>query len=208
MALSLIALGLGAAHAIQPGHGKTLVAATVVGEGGTWFHGALLAIVTTLTHTGSVMLVAIGLWWTNSTRFNDVHLGLMHAAGFVIAAIGAWRLGRHVAGLGEHDAGGALDFRRDPRGVIGLGIAGGLVPCWDAVGLILLAEAVGRLSLGIALLVAFGAGMAIVLVAVGWAAARVRSLVEDPRLDTAWERRLGIASSLILAAIGVYLLLS
>ena len=49
-------------------------------------------------------------------------------------------------------------------------MAGGLVPCWDAVALIVLAEAMGRLGLGVILLVAFSLGMAAVLVAVGWAA--------------------------------------
>ncbi len=90
-ALSLLALGLGAVHAIQPGHGKTLVAATVMGEGGSWIRGAVLALVTTLTHTGSVMLVALGLWWTNSSRFADIHVALMRGAGFVIAVIGCSR---------------------------------------------------------------------------------------------------------------------
>ena len=41
-----------------------------------------------------------------------------------------------------------------------LGLAGGLVPCWDAVLLIVLAEALGRLRLGLVLLAAFSLGMA------------------------------------------------
>jgi hypothetical protein len=74
--------------------------------------------------------------------------------------------------------------------------------------LILLAEAVGRLALGMALLVAFGLGMAVVLLAVGWAAARLRRLAAGRGQDSAWERPLGLAGSLVLAAIGVYLLLA
>src|SRR5262245_46970115 len=56
MLLGLAAL-LGAAHALTPGHGKTLVAAYLVGERGTVGHAVLLGIVTTLTHTGAVLLV-------------------------------------------------------------------------------------------------------------------------------------------------------
>jgi ABC-type nickel/cobalt efflux system permease component RcnA len=205
--LSLIAFAFGAAHAIQPGHGKTLVAATVVGEGGSWLRGALLAVVTTATHTGSVLLVAAGLSLSASTRFEAVHIGLARAAGFVIAAIGFWRLGRHLAGLQEHDEPGQIpDGRAAVRSVVGLGIAGGLVPCWDAVGLILLADAVGRLGMGLVLLVAFGMGMAVVLVAVGWAAGRFRTLAARGDVGQRWERPLGIAASLALAAIGLYLL--
>jgi ABC-type nickel/cobalt efflux system permease component RcnA len=206
-ALALIALGLGAAHAIQPGHGKTLVAAAVVGEGGSWFRGAALALIITLTHTGSVVLVALGLWWTRTSQYAEIHRSLARGAGFMIAAVGFWRLGRHLGGFGEHDKPGSDPAPGDIRGVIGLGVAGGLVPCWDAVGLVLLAEAVGRLGLGLILLLAFGLGMGSVLVAVGWAAARVRRFAARRGEGRTWEQPLGIAGSLVLASIGVYLLL-
>jgi ABC-type nickel/cobalt efflux system permease component RcnA len=127
----------------------------------------------------------------------------------VIAAIGLWRLGRHLGGYGEHD--GDLEASGiDPgaRGLIGLGLAGGLVPCWDAVVLILLAEAVGRLALGLALLTAFSLGMAAVLVAVGAAAARLRNLVDRRDRDGVWGRRLGLLSASAITTIGLYLLLS
>lgn len=207
--LLLVAFGLGAAHAVQPGHGKTLVAATVLGDRGSWLRGALLALVTTVTHTGSVLLIAAALWWTRSSRFAAIHLGLAHVAGFAIAAIGLWRLGRHLAGLGEHD--GGLDFdpeqaRPSRRSLVGLGVAGGLVPCWDAVGLIVLARAWGELALGLLLLLAFSLGMASVLVLVGALAARFRRWVELLEGEATWERRLGIASGLALTAIGIYLM--
>ena len=55
------------------------------------------------------------------------------------------------------------------------------MPCWDAIVLILLAEATGRLVLGVVLLLAFGLGMALVLVAVGVLAGRIRRhLVRGP----------------------------
>ena len=62
------------------------------------------------------------------------------------------------------------------RGLVGLGLAGGLVPCWDAVGLVVLAAALGRLAAGVGLVLAFSAGMAAVLVAVGWLAWKFKSV--------------------------------
>src|SRR5262249_32190695 len=50
---------LGAVHALTPGHGKTLVAAYLVGERGTVGHALLLGLVTTLSHTGAVLLIAL-----------------------------------------------------------------------------------------------------------------------------------------------------
>jgi ABC-type nickel/cobalt efflux system permease component RcnA len=206
--LALSAFGLGAAHAFQPGHGQTLVAATVVAEGGNWLRGALLAAVTTLAHTGSVALIAVGLWWTGSVSFPGIHEALTRSSGFLIAAVGLWRVGRRAAGFPEHAPGpdGPVTVAAGPGGLIGLGLAGGIVPCWDAIGLVVLAAAVGRLGLGLVLVGAFSAGMGLVLVAVGWAVSRLRHVLGAGGLGAAWERRLGLASGTVLAALGVYLL--
>ncbi len=50
--------------------------------------------------------------------------------------------------------------------------------------------------------------MAIVLVTVGLAAAKIRRVLDQQDGANLWERRLGIASGLALAGIGVYLLMS
>ena len=105
-----IALSLGAAHAVQPGHGKSLVAAASVGERGGWARGTALALTITVAHVGGVLAVAVALWATRSSRYPDINRGLAHGAGFVIAAIGLWRLGRHLGGYGEH-----ADDRRPAR---------------------------------------------------------------------------------------------
>jgi nickel/cobalt exporter len=206
LGLWLIALTLGAAHAIQPGHGKTLVAAVSLGERGDWRRGIVLALAITLAHMGGVLAVATALWATRSARYPDINLGLARASGFVIAAIGLWRLGRHLGGYGEHDDDPQIKpTNLGNRDLIGLGLAGGLVPCWDAVILILLAEAVGRLVLGLALLTAFSLGMACVLVAVGVMAARLQSFIQSRDSEGVWVRRLGLLSATAITAIGLYL---
>ena len=201
--LALLAFSLGAAHAAQPGHGKTLVAASAIaGRGGT-LCAAALALLITIVHVGSVLLVALGLWATRTARYAEIDRALARFAGFSIAAIGLWRVGRHLAGFGEHD--GEDDPLRTDRSLLGLGMAGGLVPCWDAIVLIVLAEALGRLALGLSLLVAFSLGMATVLVGVGLLAGRLRSwLARDDGPD--WSRRLGLAGGGALAIVGLAML--
>ena len=68
LGLVLIAASLGAIHAIQPGHGKTLVSAIALGPEARWYQPALLGLLTTLAHTGSVLLIAAVLWWTSASR--------------------------------------------------------------------------------------------------------------------------------------------
>ncbi len=55
----LIAVALGAAHALSPGHGKAVVGAYLVGSRGTAKHAAFLGITVTVTHTLGVF--ALGL---------------------------------------------------------------------------------------------------------------------------------------------------
>lgn len=55
----LLAAGLGALHAMSPGHGKTVVGAYLVGSRGTAKHAAFLGLTVTVTHTSSVF--ALGL---------------------------------------------------------------------------------------------------------------------------------------------------
>lgn len=51
--------------------------------------------------------------------------------------------------------------------LIVLGVSGGIVPCWDAIAMLGLAISSGRMWLGLPLLLAFSAGLAGVLVAIG-----------------------------------------
>ncbi|MCJ7751744.1 MAG: nickel transporter, partial [Armatimonadetes bacterium] len=55
----LSAFGLGAAHALEPGHGKTVVAAYLIGSRGRSVDAIILGAVVTFTHTASVFLLAI-----------------------------------------------------------------------------------------------------------------------------------------------------
>jgi len=55
----LLAFGFGAAHAMSPGHGKTVVGAYLVGSRGTVKHAVFLGLTVTITHTVSVFALGI-----------------------------------------------------------------------------------------------------------------------------------------------------
>lgn len=54
-----VAIGLGALHALEPGHGKAVVAAYLVGTHGTPRHALYLGLVVTATHTAGVYLLGV-----------------------------------------------------------------------------------------------------------------------------------------------------
>ncbi|MFH1741601.1 MAG: sulfite exporter TauE/SafE family protein [bacterium] len=53
----VLAAFYGAGHALTPGHGKTIVAAYLVGSRGTVWHAFYLGLIVTLTHMGSVFII-------------------------------------------------------------------------------------------------------------------------------------------------------
>lgn len=55
----VVAFALGAFHALEPGHGKTVVAAYLVGSRGTVLHAVLLGTIVTASHTAGVFLLGL-----------------------------------------------------------------------------------------------------------------------------------------------------
>ncbi len=85
----LAAVGFGALHALSPGHGKTIVAAYLVGSRGTWRHALLLALTVTVTHTSSVY--ALGLVTLYLSQYivpEDLYPWLSIGSGGLIVAMG------------------------------------------------------------------------------------------------------------------------
>jgi ABC-type nickel/cobalt efflux system permease component RcnA len=219
--LLLLAAGFGAAHALTPGHGKTLAAAYLVGERGTIGHAIFLGLVTTLTHTAAVLLLAALLpVFFQGTAPAAVQIVLELIGGMLIAGLGLWLLAVRLAGGPDHihiggghhgpghSHGDAIN-RPGWRGLVVLGVSGGIVPCWDALAMLALAISTQKLWLALPLLLAFSAGLASVLVAVGvavvqarnWAGARWGHRLSFQGL----ERALPLASAVLVTVMGLWL---
>jgi nickel/cobalt transporter (NicO) family protein len=98
-----IAFGLGAAHALTPGHGKTIVAAYLVGSRGTLKHAAFLGAMVTFTHTVSVFLLGLAtLFLFQYVVPQKVTQVLGAISGLSIVAIGAWMLYKRLRGARHH----------------------------------------------------------------------------------------------------------
>lgn len=100
-----VAFGLGAIHALSPGHGKTIVAAYLVGSRGTAKHAMFLGATVTLTHTVSVFLLGLGvLFFERYVVPERIIPWLGAASGLSIVAVGAWLLYQRSKSLLPGDA--------------------------------------------------------------------------------------------------------
>lgn len=110
---ALIAAALGGLHALEPGHGKTIVAAYLVGSQGTAAHALWLGLIVTVTHTAGVY--ALGLITLYASKYivpDHLYPWLGVFSGLTIAALGLYMLRRRYAGHAHghsHSHGGHHD---------------------------------------------------------------------------------------------------
>jgi nickel/cobalt transporter (NicO) family protein len=187
-----LAVGLGAIHAFAPGHGKTVMAAYLVGQRGSLRQAAVIGMTVTATHTAGVLLLGLALSVSTSLAPESVYPWLGVSSGLLLAGVGAGMLlratgrrpqlvpaGHRHSHDHDHAHGHAHDHPAvEWRTLVPLGLAGGLVPSPSAVVVLLGALALGRAWFGVALVIAYGLGMAVTLTAAGLALVRARGAIE------------------------------
>ncbi len=202
-----VALGisfvLGALHALTPGHGKTMVAAYLIGTKGRMRDAVILGLIVTATHTSSVILLGVislfaskyilpetlfpWLGFISGTlvtilglklavsRFKNrnktekiIDANLIHSHGGTMHAHGSL-----MSNKTEQNQ-QSLDIAQEKKNsdnsfwnILSLGVSGGIVPCPDALVVLLIAISLGKILLGITTVLAFSIGLATVLILIG-----------------------------------------
>jgi ABC-type nickel/cobalt efflux system permease component RcnA len=89
------ALLLGALHALEPGHAKTLTAAYLIGIKGTKRDAVLLGLSVAATHSMVVIVLAATALWVGREAFADQAMyWLQLSSGAIVVSLGAWMLWR------------------------------------------------------------------------------------------------------------------
>lgn len=215
-----LAFAAGAAHAIAPGHGKTLAAAYLIGAEGRVRDAAWLGGSVAVMHTFSVLVIAVAWAFfslSDLVRLEDLTAGLQIVAGVLVLGTGLWLLRRHWRAArsgtghghshghsGEHGHGHGQAGVRRP-GIVLLGISGGLTPSPGAFLVLVTGLFAGRSAFALLLVITFGLGMATILFGVGLLALAGNNLVIRVAESKAY---LQVAAKVtpILAALGVTVL--
>jgi ABC-type nickel/cobalt efflux system permease component RcnA len=230
------AMALGAGHALTPGHGKTLMGAYLVGTRGTAIHAVALGLSVTISHTlGIVVLAAVVILFRGVLPPETFNRVAPLVSGLLVLGIGAWLLlGQLRSGRGgsgtpgddhphghepghepghDHDGVGHSHLRPAGasltwRSLFVLGLAGGIIPSTNALIILLATIATGRATYGLVLVVAFGAGMAVVLGGVGLGLVLARDRIEALPARSSLGRAATyapLAAGVVVLSLGLYL---
>ncbi len=231
-----ISIVLGGLHALTPGHGKTMVAAYLIGTKGRIRDAVILGTIVTLTHTASVILMGIiALFAAQYILPEQLFPWLEFLSGILIVGIGGWLLfkrlrsptgfedsaththsenSEHTEVLGKtHTHGsnlGQLAVLQQTKptkismgSLISLGISGGIVPCPDALVVLLIAISLNRVALGLMIVLAFSFGLALVLIIIGIILVMTQPLLSRIGSEnSSFARRLPALSALVVTIIG------
>ena len=262
LAALAIALILGALHALSPGHGKTIVAAYLIGSQGKAYHAIVLGILVTLTHTGSVF--ALGLATLSLSKYimpDQLFPALELISGLLIVILGIFLLlpriktflaekkrekepaiAKNVVKgesstrltISEEIREPGPEHNHDPsqfgyvpiprltrdssrtnplsdiswKSLIALGISGGLVPCPDAIAILLIAVTINKIAFGLGLIISFSLGLAIVLILIGIVMVQSKQIFARLQWFSKVSFIVPVISALVVLVLGVALSVS
>ena len=211
------ALFWGAAHALSPGHGKTIVTAYLIGKRGTPRDAAALGAIVTVTHTLGVfalglVTLALSQWIVPDTLYPWINL----TAGVLVVAIGlsvlrarVLRVQAHHDHAHDHDHEHAHghdhhhDHEISRRSLLAVGVSGGILPCPSALVVLLAAISLHRLAFGLILIVAFSLGLALSITGLGLVAVFAKRRFAGRTFDGLLVRALPAVSAAVILVAGV-----
>lgn len=190
----------GAAHALTPGHSKTVLATYLAGSTATVSRGLAVSLVLSSVHvTTSVIIVLAAL------PLVSVTLGSAGSAPFLeklsrglLGLIGVWMLSQGVRGVTHQNA---------ARG-LAAGFAAGLIPCPLTLFVMTLAVSRGvpEAGLAFALVMIVGVGLVLAIVALAAVLFRqrlIRLLASKPRVVDRVTRTIQCVAGIILVVVAL-----
>jgi ABC-type nickel/cobalt efflux system permease component RcnA len=206
--LLLAAFGWGALHALSPGHGKSMVAAYLVGTRGTARHAVALGATVTIAHTAGVF--ALGLITLALSQYvlpEDLYPWLTLASGLLVVGVGVTVLRARLRARKHHHH---HDHDHDVswKSLVAMGASAGLIPCPSALVVLLGALSQHQVGLGLLLITAFSLGLAATITGIGIAVVYARTLLARLDLSSRTATALPAFSALVIVVVGCVLTLN
>jgi nickel/cobalt exporter len=217
------AIGLGALHSLEPGHGKGVISAYLIATRGKARDAVLLGLISAVTHSMSIVILSVAA--TSAVKLltpDSLTRWLELLSGILITIIGARILYRHVRpriiSIGKlsakhdeisehhhHEHHHHHHNQRKPSslaGIVTVGLLTGLIPCPSAMAIFLASLTADQIALGLVLVASFSIGSAVTMSVIGVLIVHAGKTVK--RMDRiGFVRSLNLLSSLLILGLGV-----
>lgn len=226
----LAAIGLGALHSLEPGHGKGVMSAYIVSSRANALQSMLLGIVSSVSHAFSIFLIAT-IMTLSINLVTPAHLifWLDIISGLFIIIIGSSRLikqfrteivtvrkwspvaaGSHFHDHTEHHHDHHFHYhpKQQPKNLFqffSVGFLTGIIPCPSALAIILAAISAHHLLIGIKLVFAFSIGGAFTMATLGYLISHANQRVNTTD-HLSFIRFINILSAILIIALGMGIL--
>lgn len=212
------AFGLGALHGLEPGHGKALLAFTLVGSRATFKQAAILAGALTVAHTIAVLLLGVLLFVAAGFATESLFTWITLVSGAAVTAIGARSFAITILHRYRH-----AHYHAHPHGdrhshalpgsaplhfpsAVVAAMSGGIAPCPAAIVVLLTALHLHRVGYGLALIVVFSLGLATILTGLGIAVVRGAAWLSKHSLFERVSRNAPFITATVISIIGASML--
>lgn len=183
-----LAFGLGALHALEPGHGKTAMLVYLTGEKKSFFHPLVMGLASAVSHSVSLIAIAAIVHLTHHVVTGDHHhedegvtLAMQWTSALLVITVGLWMAWRawkpkptqcgcpaHQASVDcAHGEEQAVSSRASYSMSALLGVAFGLLPCPSAMAAYFSSMSSGSPVAAYAVIGLFATGIAASLTCVG-----------------------------------------
>jgi nickel/cobalt exporter len=208
--LLLAAFGWGALHALSPGHGKSMVAAYLVGTRGTARHAVVLGATVTIAHTAGVFLLGlVTLALSQYVLPEDLYPWLTLTSGLLVVGVGLTVLRTRLKARKHHHHHHHHDHHHEHdvswKSLVAMGASAGLIPCPSALVVLLGALSQHQVALGLLLITAFSLGLAATITGIGIAVIYARTLLGRFDFTSRTATALPAMSAFVIVAVGAVL---
>ena len=190
---------LGALHALEPGHGKSIMAVFVMGTDADIKDALLLGLTIVLSHVIVVMALGVASIYLVETLSVDLTHDIMSLiGGAMLIGVGVWII-RKFYYPHEH----TIDTK---KGVIAIGLSTGLIPCPAALAILLFSISNDQVYNGLFYVLVFSIGLAIAVTSLSIVFVKGKGFIEG-YVSSKSINKLPLVSGSFILLIGVLTLL-
>lgn len=190
---------LGALHALEPGHGKSIMAVFVMGTDADVKDALLLGLTIVFSHVIVVMALGVAsIYLIEALNVDLTHDIMSLLGGMILIGVGVWIL-RKFYHPHEH----IIDTR---KGVIAIGLSTGLIPCPAALAILLFSISNNQVYNGLLYVLVFSIGLAVAITSLSIVFVKGKGFLEG-YVSSKSISRLPLVSGSVIILIGLVTLL-